>query len=104
MEPKYVLAYVTTGHILAESIVALLKSFGINAFTNQESAGIAYGLTVGPLGEAKIYVPENQLEDAKRLLDQMERGEMQAPTPINPPQGEEPREGDSVNNGDETES
>jgi hypothetical protein len=77
MEPEYVLAYTTTGHILAESIVALLKSFGINAFTSQESAGITYGLTIGPLGEAKIYVPEEQLEEALHILEQMERGELQ---------------------------
>lgn len=91
MEPEYVLAYTTSGHILAESIVALLKSFGIDAFTNQESAGIAYGLTVGPLGEAKIYVPENQFDDARRLLDQMDRGELQVSTPegSETPQGEE---------------
>lgn len=77
MEPEYVLAYTTTGHILAESIVTLLKSFGIRAFTSQESAGIAYGLTIGPLGEAKIYVPEEQLEEAQHILEQMDRGELQ---------------------------
>lgn len=77
MEPEYVLAYTTSGHILAESIVALLKSFGIRAFTSQESAGISYGLTVGPLGEAKIYVPEEQLDEAQHILEQMDRGELQ---------------------------
>lgn len=77
MEPEYELAYRVTGHILAESITALLKSFGIDAYLIQESAGITYGLTIGPLGEARIYVRADQLEDAKRLLDQMERGELQ---------------------------
>jgi hypothetical protein len=80
MTPEYVLAYSATGHILAESIVALLKSFGISAFTSQESAGIAYGLTIGPLGEAKIYVLESQLQDAKKILEQMESGELQIPS------------------------
>ncbi len=79
MKPEYVLAYSATGHILAESIVALLKSFGISAFTSQESAGIAYGLTIGSLGEAKIYVPESQLPDAQKILEQMENGELQIP-------------------------
>lgn len=77
MKPEYVLAYRATGHILAESIAALLKSFEIDAFVSQESAGITYGLTVGPLGEARIYVPEDQLEEAKRLLEQMDRGELE---------------------------
>ena len=77
MESEYVLAYQVTGHILAESITALLKSFGIDAYLIQESAGITYGLTIGPLGEARIYVRTDQLEDAKRILDQMERGELQ---------------------------
>jgi len=80
MKPDYVLAYSATGHILAESIVGLLKSFGISAFTSQESAGIAYGLTVGSLGEAKIYVLKTQLQDAQRLLEQMDRGELQVPS------------------------
>ncbi len=95
MEPDYVLAYTTTGHILAEAIVTLLKSFGVDAFTSQESAGITYGLTIGPLGEAKIYVPEAQLEDAQRILEQMDRGELQIPSSEtgNPP-AEEPLEGD----------
>lgn len=77
MKPDYVVAYKTSGRFLAESIVALLKSFEIDAFVSQESAGIAYGLTVGPLGEARIYVPQNQLSDAQRILEQMERGELQ---------------------------
>ncbi|HWQ03899.1 MAG TPA: DUF2007 domain-containing protein [Longilinea sp.] len=83
MKPEYVLAYSATGHILAESIVALLKSFGISAFTSQESAGIAYGLTIGPLGEAKIYVLENQIQDAQKILEQMDRGELQMPSTEN---------------------
>jgi hypothetical protein len=77
MESEYELAYRVTGHILAESITALLKSFGIDAYLIQESAGITYGLTIGPLGEARIYVRTEQLEDAKHILDQMERGELQ---------------------------
>lgn len=81
MNSEYVLAYKATGHILAESIVGLLKSFGIDAFASQESAGITYGLTVGALGEARIYVPENQLADAQKLLEQMERGELQVIAP-----------------------
>lgn len=84
MKPEYVLAYKATGHILAESIVALLKSFGIDAFASQESAGITYGLTVGPLGEARIYVPENQLTDAQKLLEQMDRGDLQVNVPAEP--------------------
>ncbi len=92
MNPDYVLAYTTTGHILAESIVTLLKSFGIDAITSQESAGISYGLTVGPLGEAKIFVLKAQLEDAQRILEQMEHGELQIPSD-QPDEG--PQEGDS---------
>lgn len=80
MKPDYVVAYKTSGMFLAESIVALLKSFEIDSFADQESAGITYGLTVGPLGEARIYVPQSQLSDAQKILAQMERGELQVPT------------------------
>lgn len=84
MQPDYELAYRVTGHILAQSITALLKSFGIDAYLSQESAGIAYGLTIGSLGEARIYVRADQLEDAKRLLEQMERGELEINQEGNP--------------------
>lgn len=100
MEPEYELAYRVTGHILAESITALLKSFGIDAYLSQESAGITYGLTIGPLGEARIYVRADQLEDAKHLLEQMERGELQVEQEENPEDIMEdinPEDGESLN-------
>jgi len=41
-------------------------------------------LTIGSLGEARIYVRADQLEDAKRLLEQMERGELEINQEGNP--------------------
>lgn len=73
---EYVLAYTIDGAIKAQTLCSLLQSFGISAIHSQESAGLVYGLTVGPLGEAKIYVPASQLQAAQEILTAWERGEM----------------------------
>lgn len=72
MKPNYELAYTANGSFLAESIVALLKSFGIEAYVNLESSGI-----FNALGEGRIFVPATQLKDARQILDQMEQGRLQ---------------------------
>ncbi len=60
----------------AESFRAFLESMGIEAFVSQESVGMTYGLTVGPLGEARIYVPDDQVDQAISALKEMEKGEL----------------------------
>jgi hypothetical protein len=79
---EYVLAYTIDGGLKAQTLCVLLQSFGIQAIQNQESAGLVYGLTVGPLGEAKIYVPKSQLQAAQEILEAWERGETALPEDI----------------------
>jgi len=76
MESNYVEIYQANGLLEAETIRIFLESNGIKVFVSQESAGITLGLTVGPLGIARIYVPEENLEQAKRLISAMERGDL----------------------------
>jgi hypothetical protein len=69
--------YIANGMLEAETIKILLASFGIEAFINQESAGLAYGLTAGPLSEAEITVYEKDYEDAKKIIKEMESGNLE---------------------------
>ena len=69
--------YTANGLLEAETVKILLESFGIPAFTNQESAGAAYGLTVGPLGEVDVMVPEKHLNEAKKIIKEMEAGNLE---------------------------
>ncbi len=62
------------GSLMAESFRLFLESFGIQCILGRESAGVVYGLTVGPLGEVDVNVsPENAI-DAKILLSAMQNG------------------------------
>ena len=71
--------YVANGMLEAESVKILLESFGIHAYTNQESAGIAYGLTVGPLGEVEVCVPQDKIQEAKAIIEDMKSGKLELP-------------------------
>jgi hypothetical protein len=76
---KYVAVYATIGLSNALLIKGLLNSFNIPAETSQESAGIAMGLVLGPLGEAHVYVPESMLTDARSIIRAYENNELSLP-------------------------
>lgn len=69
--------YVANGMLEAETIKILLESFGIEAFINQESAGLTYGLTTGTLAAAELIVYEKDYEDAKKIIKEMENGNLE---------------------------
>jgi hypothetical protein len=69
--------FVANGMLEAETVKILLESFGIPAFTNQESAGAAYGLTVGPLGEVDVFVQHEHLQEAKKIISDMKSGKLE---------------------------
>jgi hypothetical protein len=75
MDEKYESVYVAFGSLDAQSVKLFLESNGIEAFVSQESAGLTYGLTIGPLGKAEVYVPVEQAEFARHILEMMEEGE-----------------------------
>ena len=81
MFPKKIrdeVVYIANGRFDAESIKALLESFGIPAFINQESAGVALGLTVGLLGEVEVEVPLSKVEEARKIIVDMNSGKLEA--------------------------
>ncbi len=69
--------YVANGMLEAESVKILLESFGIPAFVNQESAGTTYGLTVGPLGEVDVFVADENVSEAKKIIVAMKNGKLE---------------------------
>lgn len=68
--------YTVSSRLEAESICLLLQSFGIAAEISQESVASTLGLTVGPLAKIKILVNNNQVRDAREILQAMDRGEL----------------------------
>jgi hypothetical protein len=74
---NYTKVYTANGQLQAETIRIFLESFGIDARILQESAGAVYGLTVGPMGETQVIVPEEQAQNALELLAEMEKGDFE---------------------------
>lgn len=74
--------YVTAGSLQADMVVAFLEAKGIQAFASQESVGTAFGLQGTFLGKAKVYVPDEQREEALRLLEAMDAGEFELPDDV----------------------
>jgi hypothetical protein len=72
MKPKYVQVFVANGHMEAEMIRIYLESGGLSPVIYQESAGLSYGLVMGPLAEARIMVPEADYDKALELLEELE--------------------------------
>ncbi|HTX78129.1 MAG TPA: DUF2007 domain-containing protein [Longilinea sp.] len=77
--PNGNVVYRADGEFNGKAICALLESFGIPAWTSQESYGRTMGLTVGTLGEVKIYVDEKNVMSAKDILAAYDRGELETP-------------------------
>jgi len=65
---------VVNGLAEAAIIQGRLESEGIPARVHQEPAGVAIGLTVGLLGQAKVFVPEPLVETALDILSQPGQG------------------------------
>lgn len=53
-----------------EIIRGVLESSGIEVKLVQEAIGKVYGFTVDGLGEVKVYVPKDKLEEARKALEE----------------------------------
>jgi hypothetical protein len=73
---NYVTVYVANGQLDAEMVRGFLESPGIPAMISQESVGKVFGLVSGPLGEVNVLVPEEKTNEARELLESMERGDL----------------------------
>jgi hypothetical protein len=76
MSQRSVVVYTAAGPGLAEIVKSALQAAGFTAETSREGAGAAFGLTVGPLGQVDILVPEAEAAEARALLAAMERGDL----------------------------
>jgi hypothetical protein len=68
-ETKWEVVSKTPGIAPAEIIAQRLQAEGIPARARQESAGQAFGLTVGLLGTGYVVVPEPYAEKAREILE-----------------------------------
>ena len=58
----------------AEILQGLLEAQGLTVYLAREGAGRALGLTVGPLGQARLYVPASQQQMAEEVYHDYLRG------------------------------
>ena len=87
-DSNLVQVYSVSGQLQGQMIRIFLESKGISAFVEEESAGTVFGMGVGPLAEAKLFVPEEQAGQARELLAALERGEYELPDEKDGEQGE----------------
>ncbi len=73
MGSKAKLVSVFCGNYLQAQIVkGRLESEGVPAILRYEGAGLIYGVTVDGLGEARVMVPEDSVEQAETILADQE--------------------------------
>ena len=68
-EHKLVKVYVAHGEAEAQVIKAKLESAGIPALLKSQAAPSVHAFVVDGLGEYRVMVPEDLVEDAKKLLE-----------------------------------
>lgn len=69
-EPSRWVVIAIVGWAEAEVMRSKLESQNIPCLLQRESAGVAIGLTIGPLGEVRVLVPESLSERAIELLEE----------------------------------
>jgi hypothetical protein len=77
-EVKWELITTVSGELQADLLRNLLEVQGIKVFLSQEGAGRAVGLTMGPMGEVQVLVPENQSEAARQIVDDYYAGKFES--------------------------
>ena len=65
---NFVVIHTAHGELAAQAIKAHLESEGIPVLLQYESIGPIYGLTVDGLGEVKILVPQDFVEEAREII------------------------------------
>ena len=79
-----------SGELQANLLRNLLEAQGIKVFLNQEGAGRAYGLTLGPLGEVQVMVPEHQSQEAQQIVEDYYAGKFETDEETEPEGDDEP--------------
>lgn len=76
MGDKYVLLDTVSGKLEAEIIHGMFQAYGIDAMMSHEAAATIYGLGIGPTADVDLLVPESQLEEARKLLEDYRHGRL----------------------------
>ena len=67
----------TSGALQAEILRGLLESRGVRVMLSQEAAAKSIGLSIGPLGDVDILVPQDQEDIARDILAQYHSGTLE---------------------------
>ena len=65
---EFVVIDTVQGELAAQVTKSHLESEGIPVLLKYESVGVVYGLTINGLGEVKILVPQDLVEEAKQVI------------------------------------
>jgi hypothetical protein len=71
---------IVQGELSANVIKAHLESEGIPVYLKYESAGIIYGITADGIGEVRILVPHQFVDEARKIIE---------PVDVNKPEEEQ---------------
>lgn len=87
-DEKWEVVIEVSGELQADLLRNLLEAQGIKVFLNQEGAGKAVGLTVGPLGGVQVLVPEHQSQEARQIVDDYYAGKFEVDEEMDPEEDE----------------
>ena len=65
---KFVVVHTVQGELVAHAVKAHLESEGIPVLLQYESLGVVYAVVADGLGEVRILVPKEFVEEAKRII------------------------------------
>jgi hypothetical protein len=74
---KWVSVSRVQGDLQAELLRGLLEAQEIPVLLSREGAGRAFGITVGPLGEVEVLVPEPFVGEAKTIIEMYKKGKLE---------------------------
>ena len=69
-ELKWEVVTEVTGRLEAEFVKSYLEANGIDVELFQESVGQTMGITIDGLGTVQIFVPKDQAQEARELLEE----------------------------------
>ena len=69
---EFAVVKIVQGEIQANILKAHLESEGIPVYLKYESAGIIYGITADGIGEVRIMVPPELVEEARQIIEPVE--------------------------------
>jgi len=75
MEHEWIVVHTAQGEFEETQVRSFLAAHGIGTTTRGEALRKTHGLTLDGLGQVEIQVAPENVEEARRLLEEVERGE-----------------------------